>query len=184
MRCLTVPRQTAENSLLLTGSHDPVIDYLTDMLAQAPCPAPVHERREFRGAPCLKKRRMPCGPHAPARTRRELQHGCLSKNISRRRRSISSALPNASRALSPARDCISPIFPAGQFINRQKGSGTRILLDYELERQGISSSALPGYEREATTHIAVALAVQKRGGGLPGCACTVPPARSGCRLSR
>ncbi len=46
------------------------------------------------------------------------------------------------------------------FINRQKGSGTRMLLDYELRKEGIDPSLLPGYGREVTTHIAVALAVK------------------------
>ena len=35
-----------------------------------------------------------------------------------------------------------------------------MLLDYELKKAGIDPSSLPGYEREVTTHIAVALAVK------------------------
>ena len=35
-----------------------------------------------------------------------------------------------------------------------------MLLDYELGRTGIDPSTIPGYGREATTHIAVALAVK------------------------
>jgi putative molybdopterin biosynthesis protein len=50
--------------------------------------------------------------------------------------------------------------PGHSFINRQKGSGTRMLLDYELKKAGIAPSSIPGYEREAATHIAVALAVK------------------------
>ena len=50
--------------------------------------------------------------------------------------------------------------PGRTFINRQRGSGTRILLDHCLTRRGISPASIPGYEREATTHLAVALAVQ------------------------
>ena len=47
-----------------------------------------------------------------------------------------------------------------QFINRQKGSGTRILLDYELKKRGIDPVSIPGYDREVTTHSAVGLAVK------------------------
>jgi putative molybdopterin biosynthesis protein len=43
-----------------------------------------------------------------------------------------------------------------QFVNRQRGSGTRVLLDYRLGQLGISSSAIAGYEREQYTHLAVA----------------------------
>jgi putative molybdopterin biosynthesis protein len=45
------------------------------------------------------------------------------------------------------------------FINRQGGSGTRILLDYELERMKISPRDIAGYPNEEFTHMAVAVAV-------------------------
>jgi len=44
-------------------------------------------------------------------------------------------------------------------INRQKGSGTRILLDYELMKLGIDPKEVDGYEREVNTHMEVAMAV-------------------------
>lgn len=46
------------------------------------------------------------------------------------------------------------------FINRQRGAGTRILLDYLLAKDSLSSSEIIGYEREATTHMACATAVK------------------------
>jgi putative molybdopterin biosynthesis protein len=45
------------------------------------------------------------------------------------------------------------------FINRQRGSGTRILLDHLLEERGIRPDSVRGYEREEFTHMAVAVAV-------------------------
>lgn len=47
-----------------------------------------------------------------------------------------------------------------RYINRQKGSGTRILLDYLLGRERIASAAINGYNREEYTHLAVAAAVK------------------------
>ncbi|MEW6522273.1 MAG: molybdopterin biosynthesis protein [Bacillota bacterium] len=44
-------------------------------------------------------------------------------------------------------------------VNRQRGAGTRILLDFHLERAGISPHAVRGYEREEYTHMGVAAAV-------------------------
>jgi putative molybdopterin biosynthesis protein len=44
-------------------------------------------------------------------------------------------------------------------INRQAGSGTRILLDYRLNELGIDSAQISGYENEEYTHMAVAVAV-------------------------
>ncbi len=45
------------------------------------------------------------------------------------------------------------------FMNRQAGSGTRILLDHILEREGLSSDSIKGYDLEEFTHMAVAVAV-------------------------
>ena len=45
------------------------------------------------------------------------------------------------------------------FVNRQRGSGTRVLLDYELRRSGLSPDGIEGYRREEFTHTAVAAAV-------------------------
>ena len=45
------------------------------------------------------------------------------------------------------------------YVNRQKGAGTRILLDYLLERSGISPSDIYGYDNEEYTHTAVAAQV-------------------------
>ena len=48
------------------------------------------------------------------------------------------------------------------FINRQPGSGTRILLDCELQKAGIQSSAIAGYRSEEYTHMSIAMAVASR----------------------
>jgi putative molybdopterin biosynthesis protein len=45
------------------------------------------------------------------------------------------------------------------FINRQPGSGTRVLLDYKLKQAGIDSGGIKGYYREDSTHTGVAAAV-------------------------
>lgn len=46
-----------------------------------------------------------------------------------------------------------------KFINRQEGSGTRVLLDYGLRDLGIDSGSIEGYGRTAYTHMEVALEV-------------------------
>jgi putative molybdopterin biosynthesis protein len=45
------------------------------------------------------------------------------------------------------------------FVNRQRGAGTRLLLDHHLARLGISPENVHGYSREEFTHLAVAVAV-------------------------
>jgi putative molybdopterin biosynthesis protein len=46
-----------------------------------------------------------------------------------------------------------------RYVNRQRGAGTRVLLDHELARRSIPADALDGYGREEPTHLAVAAAV-------------------------
>jgi putative molybdopterin biosynthesis protein len=49
--------------------------------------------------------------------------------------------------------------PDVSMVNRQAGSGTRILLDYELQKAGIDPAAVAGYRSEEYTHMSVAMAV-------------------------
>ncbi|MEY8358811.1 molybdopterin biosynthesis protein [Anaerotruncus colihominis] len=50
-----------------------------------------------------------------------------------------------------------------RYVNRQRGAGTRILLDYLLKKENISPMEIEGYTREAATHMAVAAAVADGG---------------------
>jgi putative molybdopterin biosynthesis protein len=49
--------------------------------------------------------------------------------------------------------------PGLRYVNRQRGAGTRVLLDHELRRRGIEPGDVVGYQREEHTHLAVAAAV-------------------------
>lgn len=46
------------------------------------------------------------------------------------------------------------------FVNRQRGSGTRILLDYHISREGVDTEAIDGYDLEYNTHMDIAQAVK------------------------
>lgn len=50
-----------------------------------------------------------------------------------------------------------------RFVNRQAGSGTRLLLDHHLEKAGIPSDRIAGYGQDVSTHIEVGLAVLSGG---------------------
>lgn len=63
--------------------------------------------------------------------------------------------------------------PDVTFVNRQRGAGTRILLDYELLRQGISPDQIRGYHQEEYTHLGVAAAVAS---GRADCGLGIPAA--------
>lgn len=46
-----------------------------------------------------------------------------------------------------------------RFVNRQRGAGTRMLLDYRLQSAGLDYHSMVGYEKEVGTHMAVAASV-------------------------
>ncbi|KMT22699.1 molybdopterin biosynthesis protein [Clostridium cylindrosporum] len=52
------------------------------------------------------------------------------------------------------------------FVNRQKGSGTRMLLDYNIEKFDVNKSRIKGYDREEITHLSVAAQIK---GGSADC---------------
>lgn len=47
-----------------------------------------------------------------------------------------------------------------KFVNRQRGSGTRILLDYWLKDENLDYINLKGYDYEVATHLDVAMAIK------------------------
>ncbi len=64
-------------------------------------------------------------------------------------------------------------------INRQKGSGTRVLLDQELRQLGLKPSSVRGYDREVDTHLAVAKAIA---GGQADTGLGIEAAARACQL--
>ncbi len=50
-----------------------------------------------------------------------------------------------------------------RFVNRQRGSGTRLLIDSLLENDGIDAEGIVGYANEEFTHAAVAATVASGG---------------------
>jgi putative molybdopterin biosynthesis protein len=61
-----------------------------------------------------------------------------------------------------------------RFINRQRGSGTRVLLDYHLKLNRLATESIRGYDEEEYTHLGVAAAISSgradTGLGIPAAA--------------
>lgn len=156
---LMVPVTEAANALLITGSHDPVIDYLADLLRPQGISLLSTHAGSMGGILALKKNECHAAPTHLLAEDGSYNTAYLKKYlpgtdvdlicIAGRQQGIVSRTGLAFRDL-----------PGHQFINRQRGSGTRMLLDFELKKAGIDPATIPGYEREVTTHIAVALAVK------------------------
>ncbi len=60
-----------------------------------------------------------------------------------------------------------------RFVNRQRGAGTRVLLDYQLSKLGIPADSIQGYNQEEYTHLGVAAAIAS---GRADCGLGIPAA--------
>jgi len=69
--------------------------------------------------------------------------------------------------------------PEVRFVNRQRGAGTRVLLDYQLTKMGIPVEAIQGYKQEEYTHLGVAAAVAS---GRADCGLGIPAAAHSLNL--
>jgi putative molybdopterin biosynthesis protein len=69
--------------------------------------------------------------------------------------------------------------PDVRFVNRQRGAGTRVLLDFEIGRLGVSPQQIAGYQQEEYTHLAVAAAVAS---GRADCGLGIPAAAQALEL--
>jgi putative molybdopterin biosynthesis protein len=69
--------------------------------------------------------------------------------------------------------------PEVKYVNRQRGAGTRVLLDYQLSTIGIPVKIIQGYYQEEYTHLGVAAAVAS---GRADCGLGIPAAAQSLNL--
>ena len=162
------PLADIEGALLATGSHDNTLDLIDSML-----------RRSFPGfrltsahvgslGGLLALQRGQChlaGSHlldeeTGIYNRRAIQENlkgipCMLVQLVDREQGIM-VMPGNPKGITSFEDLAREDV---QFINRQRGSGTRVLLDYELRKRQISPSRIRGYRDEEYTHMNVAAAV-------------------------
>jgi putative molybdopterin biosynthesis protein len=156
---LMVPRADAKNALLITGSHDPVLDHLADMLGNNNIDLHSTHAGSMGGILALKKDECHAAPMHLLAPDGSYNTEYLKKYLPGEELVVLCVAGRQQGIVS--RDGVTfNELPVHRFINRQKGSGTRMLLDFELKRAGIDPSSVRGYGREATTHLAVALAVK------------------------
>lgn len=156
---LMVPRPRADRALLVTGSHDPALDYLADLLRYHNVDLHSTNVGSQGGIIALMNHECHAAP----------MH-LLAKDGSFNVPYLQKYLPGQGLVLVCVAERQQGIISRDglgfddlvhhTYVNRQKGAGTRILLDFELSKRGIDPLDIRGYEREVTTHLAVALAVK------------------------
>ena len=153
-------------TLVITGSHDPLIDELIDLMKiKRPDSKVVSSHVGSMGGLMALKRGE---SHMGGTQLLDEEAGGYNKSYIRRYfpdggvRLLSCVY--RSQGLIVAKDNPKGITSVADltkvnYVNRQKGSGTRILLDYLLKQNGIEPSQIKGYDREEITHTSVAAAV-------------------------
>jgi putative molybdopterin biosynthesis protein len=156
---LLVEEKDAASSLLITGSHDPSIDYLTELAQKNRVFVHASHTGSMGGLLALKRESCHAAPIHLMDPSGEYNIPYLKRYLPGEDITLVCVAERMQGIVS--REGLSlPEISGHSFVNRQKGSGTRLLLDYELRKLGISPASIPGYERELPTHIAVALAVK------------------------
>jgi len=162
------PVEEIENTILCTGSHDLAIGVLEDRLKMAHPEFKIAatnvgslggllalQRRETHVAGCHLLDPDTGGYNIADIKRMIAATPVVLVHLARREQGLI-VRPGNPKKISGLKD-----LSLGKlmFVNRQPGSGTRVLLDYELNRLALDPAAIRGYEREEFTHMAVGVAV-------------------------
>ena len=159
------PACDLEHTLVAIGSHDPLLDELADLIHQADPSSFMSSshvgsmgglmairRRETHMAGCHLLNEAD-GSYNTAILEKQFPNGGVYQvECVGRTQGLMVASGNP-LGLTGFRD----IARSGiRYVNRQKGSGTRILADYLCRKEGVDPTTVYGYEREEFTHTAVA----------------------------
>ncbi len=159
------PARELEHTLVVIGSHDPLLDELADLLHQADPSAYMSSshvgsmgglmairRRETHMAGCHLLNEAD-GTYNTAILETQFPRGGVYQVECVGRTQGLMVAPGNPLGLTGFRDISRPGI---RYVNRQKGSGTRILADYLCRKEGVDPAAVYGYDREEFTHTAVA----------------------------
>ena len=158
-------QEEISNTLVLIGSHDPLIDAAIDIIRKK-CPEEYVSSAHvgsLGGIMAVKRGEAHiAGTHLLDEATGEYNTSYVKKYLANQDiRLIKCVKRQQGLMVAPGNPkSIRGIEDVGaegvSYVNRQKGSGTRILLDYMLKNKGISPSQIYGYDREEFTHMSVA----------------------------
>lgn len=155
-------------SLVVIGSHDPLLDEVADLLRIADPSLTMSSSHvgSMGGIMAIKRGEAHAagvhlldeesGDYNTAFIRRYFPQGgvCLVECVGRTQGLM--LAPGNPKQI----DSIRSLTGEGvRYVNRQKGSGTRILIDYLCKKEGIDPAGIYGYDREEFTHTSVAVQI-------------------------
>lgn len=162
---LIKPLQTIKNKLVINGSHDLLLDFLADKI-----PIASTHVGSMGGIIALKRQETHIAPvHLIDELTGIYNRHLLKQYFNGEKMTIIEGVKREQGIIvkkgNPKQIMSLQDLTRNDvaFVNRQRGAGTRQLLDYELKRLSVESSEIYGYTREVTTHMAVAVSVLNDG---------------------
>jgi len=156
---LRVQKEIAEQTVLVTGSHDLAIDYLADLAREEGILIASSHVGSMNGLLTLQEGYCHLAPMHLLADDGEYNIPYLQQYIPKKDLVLISVAERMQGVVS--RDVLGfDAITTHTFINRQKGSGTRMLLDHLLHESNIRPEDVHGYDQEVSTHYGVCLAVQ------------------------
>ncbi|MGF7184259.1 putative molybdopterin biosynthesis protein [Desulfitispora alkaliphila] len=157
-----------ENTVVVNGSHDISLDILKDFLSkQTNYHLSSSHSGSLGGLMALKRGEADCaGIHLLDPETGEYNITYVKKMLGNQKVKVVNLAYRQQGIIVPKGnplgiEGISDLTKRGiSFVNRQKGSGTRVLLDYMLNKEEIAPGDIDGYQREEYTHLAVGAAVE------------------------
>ncbi len=169
---LLVPRRAVEQTLVVVGSHDVTLDLMADFMARHSPGLRMSSSHVGSLAGLMAVKTGRC--HLGGSHLLDPESGDYNASYIKRYlpetpvRLVSLAMraqgmmvrPGNPKGIKTAQDLTKE---GVRLVNRQAGSGTRVLLDYHLKQEGISPDQITGYDQEEYTHMAVAVQVLSGG---------------------
>ncbi len=163
------PLNEIKNTLILIGSHDPILDIAGDLMRDKDSRFSLSSAHVGSMGGILALRNNECHmatSHLLDENTGEYNTSYIKRYLNYEDMVIVKFVKRVQGILTK-KDCDFKINSIEdiknlklRFVNRQKGSGTRILFDYLLKKYSINKEDINGYDREEFTHLLVAEAIK------------------------
>ena len=167
---LCISEEQLKNTILFIGSHDPLVDEISRMLIQKNSQYTLSSAHvgSMGGIQAIRRGEAHlAGIHLLNEKDGSYNQSFVDKYFPNgdvslvecvgRTQGIMAAKKNPKNITSLSSLCNPDI----RYVNRQKGSGTRILFDYLCKKEGIATNSIHGYDHEEFTHNDVAKLIAK-----------------------
>ena len=169
---LLSPLEKLKNTLVVIGSHDPLLDELANLMHMTRADAYMSSSHVGSMGGIMAIRRgeaHAAGCHLLDTASGEYNKSFIRKYFPKGGVKLVCCVGRQQGLMLPAGNPqniqkFSDIAKPGvRYVNRQKGSGTRILMDYLCQKEGVDGAAIYGYDREELTHTSVAAQIASGG---------------------